>query len=90
MARVAEDFFPEGTELVRVYLAARLSEAQEVERALDAAGQDYLPETEEYGAPSALGARVRTGVGFWVAPASVEAAAGALERAGLTAGLVQR
>jgi len=90
MARVAEDFFAEGTELVRVYLAATLPEAQAVERALDGAGQDYLLETEQYGAPSALGARVRTGVGFWVASARVDGAAEALERAGLTSGLVQR
>lgn len=90
MARVSEEAFDEGTEIARVYLAASLSEAQAVERALDAAAVDYLAEPEEYGAPAALGSRVRTGVGFWVAEAAVAPAAGALERAGLTAGLVKR
>jgi hypothetical protein len=90
MPRVTEETFDEGTEIVRVYLAASLSEAQSVEGALDGAGMRYLAETEEYGAPSSLGARLRTGVGFWVTEADLEAAAGALERAGLTAGLVQR
>ncbi len=90
MPRVTEEAFEEGTEIVRVYLAASLSEAQSVEGVLDGAGVDYLAETEDYRAPSSLGARVRTGVGFWVAEADVEASAGALERAGLTAGLVKR
>jgi len=90
MARVGEDFFAEGTEIVRVYLAATLAEAQAVELALDRAGQDYLAEAEQYGAPSALGSRVRTGVGFWVASGRADGAADALERAGLTSGLVQR
>jgi hypothetical protein len=90
MPRVTEEAFEEGTEIVRVYLAATLAEAQSVERILDGTGLDYLAETEQYGAPSSIGARVRTGVGFWVAEAEVEPAAGALERAGLIAGLVQR
>jgi hypothetical protein len=90
MPRVTEEAFEEGTEIVRVYLAASLSEAQSVEGVLDATGVDYLSETEEYRAPSSLGARLRTGVGFWVVESRVEEAAGALERAGLTAGLVRR
>ncbi len=90
MPRVTEEAFEDGTEIVRVYLAASLSEAQSAEAALDRAGVEYLAEPEQYGAPSSLGARVRTGVGFWVVEAAVEPAAGALERAGLVAGLVQR
>ena len=90
MARVTEEAFEEGTEIVRVYLAATLAEARSVERTLDLAGLDYVAEPEEYGAPSSIAARVRTGVGFWVTPEALEPAAGALERAGLTAGLVQR
>jgi PleD family two-component response regulator len=90
MARVPEEAFPEGTEIVRVYLAGSLGEAQAVEQALDAAGVDYAAVPEQYGAPSALGARVRTGVGLWVQEARLDDAAGALERAGLTAGLVKR
>jgi len=90
MPRVTEEAFEEGTEIVRVYLAATLAEAQAVERVLDGTGVDYLAETEHYGAPSALGSRVRTGVGFWVSGAAVESAAAALERAGLWSGLVER
>ncbi len=90
MPRVTEEAFEQGTEIVRVYLAASLSEAQSVEGALERTGVDYLAEAEDYRAPSSVGARVRTGVGFWVAERDVGTAAGALERAGLTAGLVQR
>jgi hypothetical protein len=90
MARVPEESFGEGTQLVRVYLAAALAEAQAVEGVLDAAGIDYLAEPEQYGAPAALGARVRTGVGFWVTEERLAPAAEALERAGRTAGLVER
>ena len=90
MARVTEEAFEEGTEIVRVYLAATLTEAQSVERALDGAGVDYLAEPEQYGAPSSIAARIRTGVGFWVVETALERAAGALEGAGLLAGLVQR
>lgn len=91
MARIQMDAFEEGTELVRVYLAARLEEAQAVERALDAAGLDYGAEVEEFIAPSALGSSApRRGVGFWVEESSVPGCTGALERAGLVAGLVRR
>jgi hypothetical protein len=90
MGRVTEEAFEDGTEIVRVYLAATLAEAQSVERVLDGAGVDYLAEPEQYGAPSSIGSRVRTGVGFWVVEAAVDPAAGALERAGLVAGLVKR
>jgi hypothetical protein len=90
MARVPEEAFPEGTEIVRVYLAGALGEAQAAERVLDQAGVDYAAVPERYSAPSALGARVRTGVGLWVPGAALDAAADALERAGMTSGLVQR
>lgn len=90
MPRVTEETFAEGSEIVRVYLAASLGEAQSVERALDAVGVDYLAEPEPYAARWALGSRVRTGVGFWVAGEALDAAAGALERAGLRSGLVER
>lgn len=90
MARIPMESFEEGTEIVRVYLAARLDEAQAVERALDAAGIAYGVEVEEFVAPSALGSSApRRGVGFWVDAAAVDASAGALERAELVAGLVR-
>jgi hypothetical protein len=90
MARIRMEAFEEGTEIVRVYLAAQLDEAQAVERALDAAGLDYGAEVEEFVAPTALGSSApRRGVGFWVEASGVERCAGALERAGLVAGLVR-
>jgi hypothetical protein len=90
MPRVTEDAFEEGSEIVRVYMAASVSEAQSVERTLDAAGVDYLAEPETYSARWALGSRVRSGVGFWVAAPALDPAAEALERAGLKSGLVER
>lgn len=90
MPRVLMESFEEGTEIVRVYMAARLDEAQAVERALDAAGLDYGVEVEEFVAPTALGSSApRRGVGFWVEAAAVDACAGTLERAGLVTGLVR-
>ncbi len=90
MPRVTEEAFEQGSEIVRVYLAASLSEAQRVEKVLDDLGLEYLAEPEQYGAPHALGSRVRTGVGIWVAESALDGAADALERAGLRAGLVKR
>ncbi len=90
MPRVTEDAFEEGSQIVRVYLAASLSEAQRVEGVLDGLDLDYLAEPEQDAAPHALGARVRSGVGFWVAEAALDPAADALERAGLVSGLVKR
>jgi hypothetical protein len=90
MPRVTEDAFEEGSELVRVYLAGSTREARSVERTLDALDVQYVAEPEQYTARWALGSRVRTGVGFWVAEAALAPAADALERAGLTSGLVQR
>ncbi|HET6437517.1 MAG TPA: hypothetical protein VFG59_05610 [Anaeromyxobacter sp.] len=90
MARVTEEAFEEGTEIVRVYLAATLSEAQSVERVLETVGADYLAETETFRNPSLLAPRQRTGVGFWVKEAALDTAADALASAGLTAGLVKR
>ena len=91
MARVDMESFQEGTEIVRVYLAVTLAEAQEVERALDAAGVDYAVEVEPFASPTALGSNApRSGAGFWVAAAALDPAADALERAGRIAGLVRR
>jgi hypothetical protein len=90
MARVTEEAFEDGTEIVRVYLAATLAEAQSAERALDGAGLDYVAEPEEFGARAALGSSIQTGVGIWVAEAEVDPAVDALARAGVTAGLVKR
>jgi hypothetical protein len=90
MPRIPMDAFEDGTEIVRVYLAAKLDEAERVERALDAAGVEYAVEAEPYAAPGSLGAWTRTGAGFWVVAAVLDPAADALASAGLTRGLVER
>ncbi len=90
MPRVTEEAFEEGSQIVRVYLAGSLREAQSVEAVLDGAGVAYLAEAEQYGTPHALGARMRAGVGLWVPEAALDTAADALERAGLLSGLVKR
>lgn len=91
MARVEMETFAEGTELVRVYLAATLSEARRVEDALGAAGVEFAVEVEEYASPTALGSnQARRGAGFWLREADLDRAADALERGGHVAGLVRR
>jgi hypothetical protein len=91
MAIVPMETFEEGTEIVRVYLAASLAEAQTAERILTAAGVDYAVEVEELDTRTlfGFGAR-RRGAGLWVRAEVVDAAADALERAGHVAGLVDR
>ncbi len=89
MAQVGMESFEEGTEIVRVYLAAALAEAQAIEDALTAEGVDFAVEVEELWARTALGS-ARRAAGFWVREADVERAAGALERGGHVAGLVDR
>jgi hypothetical protein len=83
--------FEEGTEVVRVYLAASLAEAQRVEQVLDAADLAYAVEVEEFAMPTALGSNApRRGAGFWIEPDDLDASCAALEAAGLLRGLVQR
>jgi hypothetical protein len=89
MSRIPMDAFEEGEEIVRVYLAASVGEAQAVEAALDAAGLDYGVEVEEYAARSAFLGSVRRGAGFWLAADQAPGAIDALERAALTRGLVK-
>jgi hypothetical protein len=85
------DAFEEGTEICRVYLAATLREARAVEDALSGAGVDFAVEVEAFASPTALGSNAaRQGAGFWIRTEDLDAAAGALERAGHVAGLVER
>jgi hypothetical protein len=91
MPRQAMHQFGEGTEVIRVYLAASLEEAQQVERTLDAAGLTYAVEVETFLARTILGSGApRQGAGVWVVEADLDAACAALEGAGLVRGLVDR
>jgi hypothetical protein len=83
--------FEEGTELVRVYLAATLREAQAVEDALCACEVDFAVEVEALAGSNALGLRTeRQAAGFWIRETDLDRAAGTLERAGRISGLVRR
>jgi hypothetical protein len=85
------DAFEEGTELVRVYLAASLAEARSVEAALEAAGVEFAVEVEELASRSLFGwLQARRGAGFWVREPDLDHAAEVLERGGHVAGLVRR
>ena len=91
MARIPMESWSDGTEIVRVYLAVTLDEAQAAESALSRAGVDYAVEVESFASPTALGSNAaRRGAGFWVEEGLLDAAASALERAGCVAGLVDR
>ena len=91
MARQRMERFGEGTELVRVYLAASLDEAQQAEAALDGAGLTYAVEVEPFLASTILGSNSpRQGAGFWLLEADLDAACAALTGARLVRGLVDR
>lgn len=83
--------FGEGTEVIRVYLAATLDEALEAERALDGVGISYAVEAETFVARTILGSGApRQGAGIWLLEADLDAACAALTQAGLVKGLVDR
>jgi hypothetical protein len=83
--------FGEGTEVVRVYIAVTLAEAQQAEAALDAAGLTFAVEVEELGNRSFFGlGRPRRAAGLWILEADLDLACQSLEGAGLVKGLVDR
>ena len=91
MARQAMERFGEGTELVRVYLAASVSEAEAAEAAIGAVGIAYAVEVEAFFVPTLLGSSSpRQGAGIWLLESDLDAACAALTRAGLSKGLVDR
>jgi hypothetical protein len=91
MAHVSMEAFQEGTEIVRVYLAATLRESHAVEDVLSGVGVDFAVEVEAFASPTALGlSSTRRAAGFWIRDADLDHATTALERAGHVAGLVQR
>jgi hypothetical protein len=91
MPRQPLDQFGEGTEVVRVYFALGLDEAQRAEAVLDGAGLTFAVEVEEAAGRTLFGfGRPRRGAGLWVREAEVDAACTALEGAGMLKGLVDR
>jgi hypothetical protein len=91
MARIEMEAFPEGTEIVRVYLAVGMEEAAAVERALDGADVEYGVEVEEVVRSDGFGLLAnRNAAGFWIREAALDAAEAALLAAKLEKGLVLR
>ena len=91
MPRQPMHHFGEGTEVVRVYLAAALDEAQAAEQALDGAGITYAVEVETIPSRSILTlGSARRAAGLWILEAELDAAYQALTSAGLLKGLVDR
>lgn len=72
----SEEFFGE-EELVLVYIAKRLREAKEIEKALDDAGVDYLVEADTYRG-GVLFVRELIGAFFYVREADIPKAHGTL------------
>jgi hypothetical protein len=91
MPRQPLDQFGEGTEVVRVYFALDLEEAQRAEAILDRAGLAFAVEVEEVAGPTMFGfGKPRRGAGLWIREAEVAVACTALEGAGMLKGLVDR
>jgi hypothetical protein len=79
MRRDPEDFGDQ--ELNLIYVAKKLAEALEVEKALTTAGFDYLAEPDTYKGGVVFQTE-RVGVFFYVIPSNDEAARAALVRSG--------
>jgi hypothetical protein len=91
MPRQPLEQFGEGTEVVRVYLALGLEEAQRAEAVLDGAGLTFAVEVEELGGATLFGfGKPRRGAGVWIRESEIDAACTALEAAGMLKGLVDR
>jgi hypothetical protein len=89
VARVAiEDFADE--EVARIYLAARLAEAQLVEVELNKQDLDYAVEVEPYLAAAVFWLSEYRDAAFYVHVAQADFCSGILRAAGLTAGLLEK
>ena len=89
MARIAlEDF--NDKEIARVYLAARLAEAQLVEAELNKQNIDYAVEVESYLAGAVFWVSEYRGAAFYVQADRADFCSGTLRAAGLIAGLLDK
>jgi hypothetical protein len=88
MARVAMDDFGD-EEVARIYLAARLSEAQRVEAELDTHNIDYGVEVEPYMATAVLWFSEHRGAAFYVIADQADLCCNILRQAGICAGLME-
>jgi hypothetical protein len=91
MPRQPLDRFGEGTEVVRVYFALGLEEAERAEAMLDTAGLTFAVEVEEVGGATLFGfGQPRRGAGIWIRGVDLDVAYATLEQAGMIKGLVDR
>jgi hypothetical protein len=88
MARVAIDDFGD-KEIARIYLAARLAEAQRVEAELDRHGIAYAVEVERYRATVVFWISEYAGAAFYVLSGQADFCRRVLLEAGLGAGLME-
>jgi hypothetical protein len=79
--RQEPDFFPDGMELVLVYIAKKLKEALALEAAFTDAGIDYLVEPDTYSG-GIIFRTSRTGAFFYVAPENEATAQNLLQHSG--------
>ena len=89
MSRVAIDDFGD-REIFRIYLAARLSEAQRVEAELTNHSIEYAIEVEKYAATAVFWISVYAGAAFYVPAEQAELCCNVLQEAGLSSGLMEK
>ena len=89
MPRVALENFND-EEVARVYLAARLAEAQLVEAELNKQNVDYAVEVESYLAGAVFWVSEYRGAAFYVHADQADFSCGVLRVAGLIAGFLEK
>ena len=89
MSRVAIDEFGD-REIARIYLAARLAEAQRVEAELNKHNIEYAVEVESYAVTAVLRISEYAGAAFYVPAEQAELCCKILREAGLSTGLMEK
>ena len=89
MARVGMDDFGD-KEIARIYLAARLAEAQLVEAELTNHSIEYAIEVESYAATAVFWISEYAGAAFYVPADQAELGCRILQEAGLSTGLMEK